>query len=192
MKKLLLATTLLGAFALSSQALAAEKWEFDAGHATILFEYNHLGFSTTYGVFRTFTGELMLDQDSPENSSVTAEIPLSSLDTFSEARDNHLMSGDFFEADVNPVITFTSTSVANVDGNTAQVTGDLSIHGTTLPVTLDVVMNKIAEHPMAKKPWTGFNASTTLKRSDYGLDKFTPWVGDEVKITISVEAMKAE
>jgi polyisoprenoid-binding protein YceI len=153
MKKVLLATTLLGAFAFSTSAIAADKWEFDSSHATILFEYNHLGFSTTYGVFRTFTGELMLDEDDPTNSSVTAEIPLSSLDTLWEKRDNHLRSPDFFDADMDPVITFTSTSVTNVDGNTAQVNGDLSIHGTTASVTLDVVLNKMADHPMAKKPW---------------------------------------
>ena len=192
MKKTLLTTTLLGAFAFSSAALAAEKWDFDASHATILFEYNHLGYSTTYGVFRTFTGELMLDQDNPANSSVTAEIPLSSLDTLWDKRDDHLKSGDFFSAGDNPVITFASTSVTDVDGNSAKVNGDLTISGTTLPVTLDVVMNKMAEHPMAKKPWAGFNATTTLTRTDFGVGKFAPWVGDDVKVTISVEAMKAE
>ena len=192
MKKTLMTSTLLAALAFSGSAFAAEKWEFDASHATILFEYNHLGFSTTYGVFRTFTGELMLDQDDPSKSSVTAEIPLSSLDTLWEARDNHLKSGDFLNADANPVITFASTSVTNVDGNSAQVNGDLTVSGTSLPVTLDVVMNKMAEHPMAKKPWAGFNATTTLKRTDFGVGKFAPWVGDEVKVTISVDAMKAE
>ena len=71
--------------------------------------------------------------------------------------------------------------------DTANITGDLTIAGTTKQVVLDAKLNKVGEHPIAKKPWAGFNATTTLKRSDFGVDKFTPFVGDEVAITISVE-----
>ncbi len=192
MKRNLLAATLLSTIAISGQALAADKWEFDPSHATILFEYNHLGFSTTYGVFRSFNGELILDQDEPSNSSVSVEIPMSALDTFWEKRDAHIHSEDFFDSTNNPIITFNSTAVNNVNGNAAEVVGNLTAKGVSVPVTLDVTMTKMADHPMAKKPWVGFNATTTLKRSDYDVDKFAPWVGDELKVTISVEAMKAE
>jgi len=123
-------------------ALAAEKYVLDASHSQVIFSYNHLGFSTTYGMFSGFEGEISFDE----------------------------ATGD----------------------NTAKITGDLSMNDVTKSVVLDAKLNKADTHPMAGKPWMGFDATTTLKRSDFGVGAFAPAVSDEVEVTISIEAMKAE
>ncbi len=181
-----LALTLTTGF--SGVSSAADAYKFDASHAQILFSYDHLGFSTTYGLISGFDGEASIDKDSLENSSVNLEISLKDLmSTGWKARDDHFLSADFFNAAETPMVTFTSTSVEPTGDDTANITGDLTIAGTTKEIVLDAKLNKIAEHPMANKPWAGFNATTTLKRSDFGVEKFTPFVSDEVAITISVE-----
>ena len=101
------------------------------------------------------------------------------------------MSPDFFGAQDGDMVTFTSTSIDVTGDNTAKITGDLTLNGMTKPVVLDAKMNRMAQHPMAGKDWVGFDATTTLVRSDFGLGKFAPHVGDEVAVQISIEAMKA-
>lgn len=183
------AAALFGALSVSAQA---EQWVLDPSHSQIVFSYDHLGFSTTYGMFSGFDGTIDFDPENPEAASVSIEIPASSLITGWDQRDSHFLSGDFFKADANPVITFTSTSVEVTGDNTANITGDLSVAGVTKPVTLATTFAGVREHPIANKPWTGFDATTTLLRSDFGMGNFAPVVGDEVSIIISVEAQPAE
>src|SRR6056297_239828 len=174
-------------------ALAApEKYTLDASHSQVLFTYNHLGYSTTYGMFSGFEGEIMFDQEDPANSSVSVAMPEMSLFTGWEKRFSHFMSDDFFGASEGDMITFASTGIEVTGEDTAEITGDLTVNGMTKSVVLDAKLNKAAMHPMANKDWAGFDATTTLMRSDFGLGKFAPAVGDEVEVMISIEAMKPE
>lgn len=190
MKPILFAAGL--ALAATTAMAAPEKYVLDSSHSQVLFSYNHLGYSTTWSMFSGFEGEIMFDQESPENSTVSVSIPLSSMMTGWEKRFEHFMSPDFFDAAEGEQITFTSTGIEVTGENTAKITGDMTINGTTKEVVLDATMNQSGEHPMAKKPWAGFSATTQLKRSDYGLEKFAPFVSDEVDVQISIEAMKAD
>lgn len=193
MKRTLLAAGFAFAVAAATSAVAApEKYMLDASHSQILFSYNHLGYSTTWGMFSGFEGEIMFDQEDPANSSVSVSMPLKSMWTGWEKRDAHLLSPDFFNANDDSVVTFTSTGIEVTGDNTANITGDLSINGVTKSVVLDAKLNTSGEHPMAKKPWAGFDATTTLLRSDFNAGNFAPFVSDEVQVQISVEAMKAE
>jgi len=183
---LALALTAAPAFA------APEKYLLDASHSQILFSYNHLGYSTTWGMFSGFEGEIMFDQEDPANSSVTVSMPVMSMLTGWEERFAHFMSPDFFGATEDEMVAFTSTAIEVTGENTALITGDLTLNGVTKSVVLDAKLNQAGDHPMANKPWAGFDATTTLLRSDYNVGAFAPFVGDEVTIQISIEAMKAE
>lgn len=191
MKNLLLAAALTGATATAAIA-APEKYALDASHSQILFSYNHLGFSTTWGMFSGFEGEIMFDQEDPASSSVSVSMPVMSMFTGWEGRFDHFMSKDFFEASEDEMVSFTSTGIEVTGENTAKITGDLTLNGVTKSVVLDATLNQVGDHPMAGKPWAGFDATTTLVRSDFGLGKFAPYVSDEVQVQISIEAMKAE
>ena len=177
----------------ASAALAeAEAYTLDSSHSQVVFSYNHLGFSTTYGMFSGFEGEIVFDEDDPANSSVTVSMPLMSMFTGWEEREEHFMSDDFFDASEGDMITFTSTSIEVTGEDTAQITGDLTMNDVTKSVVLDTTLNQKADHPMQNKPWLGFDATTTLLRSDYGVGGFAPVVSDEVEVRISLEAEKAE
>ncbi len=191
MKKILAAVALVG---LSTTAVVAapEKYVLDSSHSQVVFNYNHLGFSTTWGMFSGFEGEIMFDQEAPANSSVSVSMPLSSMLTGWQARFDHFMSKDFFEANGEEQVTFTSTKIDVTGEGTANITGDLTLNGVTKSIVLDAKLNQTGDHPMAGKPWAGFDASTTLVRTDFGLGKFAPYVSDEVPLMISIEAMKAE
>lgn len=190
MKTTLLAAA-LATFATAGLA-ASEKYVLDSSHSQVLFNYNHLGFSTTYGMFSGFEGVIMFDQEDPAASSVEVSMPVKSMFTGWEARDGHFMSDDFFGAKDTDLVSFTSTGIEVTGENTANITGDLTMNGVTKAVVLDAKLNRAGDHPMAGKPWAGFDATTTLLRSDFNVGKFAPFVSDEVQLNISVEAMKAE
>ncbi len=118
-------------------------------------------------------------------------MPVMSMFTGWEKREAHFMSGDFFGAEEGDMITFTSTSIETTGEDTAMITGDLTMNDITKTVVLDAKLNQVAEHPMAKQPWAGFDATTTLLRSEFGVGKFAPFISDEVEVKISIEAMKA-
>lgn len=176
----------------ATAATAAEKFVLDSSHSQVIFNYDHLGFSTTYGMFSGFEGEIMFDEANPAASSVTVSMPVMSMFTGWEQREGHFMSDDFFGAKEGDLVTFTSTSIEVTGDDTARITGDLSMNDVTKSVVLDAKLNKVGDHPMAGKPWMGFDATTTLMRSDFNLGAFAPAVSDEVEVTISIEAMKAE
>jgi polyisoprenoid-binding protein YceI len=193
MHHFLRATALGAALFSASAALAeAEKYMLDASHSQIVFSYDHLGFSTTWGMFSGFEGEIMFDQANPAASSVSVSMPVKSMLTGWEGRFQHFMSKDFFDAADDEMVSFASTGIEVTGESTAKITGDLTLNGVTKPVVLDAVLNKTGDHPMANKPWAGFSATTSVLRSDFGLGMFAPYVSDEVAIQISIEAMKAE
>jgi polyisoprenoid-binding protein YceI len=178
---------------LAAPAFAApEAYTLDSGHSQIVFNYNHLGFSTGTGMFAGFEGAIQFDQEDPANSSVEVAFPVRSMYTGWEARFEHLMSADFFGAAEDEMVTFKSTSIEVTGDKTAKITGDLTLNEVTKSVVLDATLNQAADHPMEGKPWAGFDATTTLLRSDYNVGLFAPFVSDEVNVKISIEAMKAE
>lgn len=192
MKTLMLATALIAAPFATSAVAAPEAYTLDSSHSQIVFNYDHLGFSTGYGMFSGFEGEIMFDQEDPAASSVNVSFPVKSMLTGWQERFDHFMSADFFDAADDEMVTFTSTAIEVTGEDTALITGDLTLNGVTKSVVLDAKLNQVGQHPMAEKPWAGFSATTTLLRSDYNVGAFAPFVSDEVEVELSVEAMKAE
>jgi len=190
MKTSLLALAIT-AFGVSAHAEPV-KYALDASHSQIVFSYDHLGFSTTYGMFSGFEGEIMFDADAPEASSVSVSMPIKSMITGWDARTTHFMSADFLNAAEDYDVTFASTGIEVTGDTTAMITGDLTLNGVTKSVVLDTVLNKNDTNPMANKPWLGFDATATVLRSDFGLGAFAPAVSDEVDLKISIEAGLAE
>ncbi|MGH1577230.1 YceI family protein [Planktotalea sp.] len=190
MKSILFAAAV--ALAGTSAFAAPEKYMLDASHSQIVFSYNHIGFSTTYGMFSGFEGEIMFDEADPAASSVSVSMPASSMITGWEKRFGHFMSPDFFGSAENDMVSFTSTSIEVTGEKTAKITGDLTLNDVTKSVVLDAVLNKSGQHPRAGKAWAGFDATATLLRSDFGLGAFAPAVSDEVDVMISIEAAKAD
>ena len=190
--KYLSAAALALTLAATNASAGPESYVLDASHSQVIFGYNHLGFSTTYNMFSGFEGEIMFDADDPSASSVNVSMPLMSLFTGWEKRFEHFMSDDFFGAQDGDLITFASTGIEVTGDNTAVITGDLTINQVTKSVSLDAKLNKADTHPMAGKPWLGFDATATVLRSDFGLGKYAPNVSDELDVIISVEAMKTE
>lgn len=188
-KRLALAS-LLAVAAFGAQA--ADKYDIDPTHTQVEFTYSHLGFSNITGRFDTVEGDFLFDPADPTKSSVSITIPVSSMSTGVAKLDEHLQKPDFFDAATFPTATFKSTGVTAAGEGQLKVAGDLTIHGVTRPVVLDVTINKIGEHPMAKVPAAGFDATTTILRSDFGVGAYVPMVGDEVRIDITVEATLAK
>ena len=186
MTRSLLATAL--AASLAAPAFAADEFTFDAGHTYIGFEIDHLGFSQTLGEFTGFDGTLKLDRETMANSSVDVTIQTASIDTDQADFDEHLRAADFFNVAAHPTMRFTSTKVEQTGENELKVTGDFTMLGQTHPVVLDVELNKIAKHPFRPTiEVAGFSATTTLDRTQWGMDKYAPAVGKDVTIRIETE-----
>lgn len=187
------APALAAALLVSAPAFAApEAFVLDPSHSQIVFSYNHLGYSTGYGMFGGIEGQIQFDAADPAASSVEVSFPVKSMLTGWQARFDHFMSPDFFDAADDEMVSFKSTGIEVTGDKTAKITGDLTLNGVTKSVVLDAVQNQYGEHPMEKKMWTGFSATTTLLRSDYGLGSFAPFISDEVALEISIEAGKVE
>jgi len=176
---------LLGA-AVSVQA-APVTYKLDPGHTMVQFSWNHFGYSNPTANFGLGEGTLVFDEQHPANSSVEVSLPLADLDTHVPALDEHLKKPDFLDADQYPVVTFKSTEVQPLGGNKFKVTGNLTVHGVTRPVVLDATLNKVGPHPMTKAPSIGFDATASIKRSDFGVGAYVPNVSDELSIRITTE-----
>ena len=173
-------------------AQAADTYTIDPTHTQVEFTYSHFGFSNITGRFDAIESEFLFDPADPTQSSVKVTIPVASISTGVEKLDTHLLSADFFDAEKYPTATFVSTGVTAAGEGQLKVAGDLTIHGITRPVVLDVTVNKVGEHPMAKTPAAGFDARTVIKRSDFGVGGYAPAVSDEVTIEITVESRLAK
>lgn len=166
----------------------ADEYTLDPAHAAVTFKVSHLGLSWTYGRFKDVSGGFSLDAANPTGNAFSLAVKVDSLDTDNGKRDEHLKSPDFFNAKQFPTISFKSTAVKPVDGG-FQVTGDLTLHGTTKPVTFNLLGGRTAEFPKGTQR-TGFSAEIVLKRSDFGMDKFKDAIGDEIYVSISFEGTK--
>jgi len=184
---------LAASLALIAAPLSATTYTLEPDYAQVVFRWSHLGFSNPAAQLSQGQGTLEFDPANPTRASVQVTIPLSTLDTGVPALDEHLRSEDFFEVAKFPTATFRSTKVEQGAGkDRLRVTGDLNLHGITKPVTLDVTVLKVGSNPRTSLPTVGFEATTTLKRSDFGLGAFVPQVSDEIKMQISSQGVEAQ
>lgn len=196
LSKTLLNTTLLSTIAgvaaltLSVTANAnVETYELDPAHTFPHFSVNHLGFSTLRGRFNTTSGVVTMDKEKG-TGSVDIVVDVSSIDTAHAKRDEHLRGPDFFNSAEFPKMTYKSTKVTIKGDNSAKVEGNLTIMGVTKPVTLNVDKISCGVHPFNKKEVCGFNATATIKRSDFGIKYGLPAIGDEITMNIEAEGFK--
>ena len=194
-----LALAALTAFA--ALPAAAAQWDLDPSHTEIGFSVRHMMVTDTRGAFEKYTGTIDIDEKDPSKSKVNVEIDVNSINTKNEKRDGHLKSADFFDAANHPKMTFKSTKITKgAKPNTYKVTGDLTIRGTTKPVTLDVTVSEEWADP---KEWggnihRGVKATGKINRQDFGLkwqtklDKGGVVAGDEVTLDINAELIKAQ
>ena len=186
----LLSAAALLAFAAAPAFAAPVTYKLDPTHTNVIAQWNHFGFSNPFANFGNVEGTLVYDAANIGNSSVQVTLPLSGLESFTPKFNEHLSSADFFDVAKFPQATFKSTSVTANGGNKFTVVGDLTIKNTTKPVTLDVTLNGAGPHPMIKKQAIGFDATTTIKRSDFGVNYMLPGIPDEMSINLFVEGVR--
>ncbi|WP_414901359.1 YceI family protein [Sphingomonas flavalba] len=170
--------------------VAAGTYQADSAHTQVAWSVNHLGFNAFHGLIGGATGTLTIDPARLADAAVSITIPVKRVVTTSTALDKHLLSPDFFDAATFPTATFRSTGVM-VDGTRAKITGVLTLRGVTRPVTLDARFVGAGANPMSKAQTVGFEATTTIRRSDFGIRFGVPAVSDEVPLAITVAFEKA-
>lgn len=171
--------------------VASGTYVIDPTHTMVLAQWNHLGFSNPSANFADAKGEIVINGDDMSQSSVNVTLPLSGLSSFSKKFDEHMASSDLFDVGKFPEARFVSTKVESTGINIYKVSGDLTIKNVAKPVVLDVTLNGAGPHPMSQAPSVGFDATATVKRSDWGLEMAAPMVSDEVKLRITTEASQA-
>ncbi len=178
--------------------MAKEKWNLDLVHSEVGFSIKHMMVSRAKGTFNQFDAVIEADVEDLTNAAIEVTIDVASINTRNEDRDNHLRSGDFFDAENHPAISFVATNIKRTDGNEYTVTGDLTIRGTTKPVTLDVIFEGQSKDPMGGATVAGFSGSTKISREEFGLtwnaalETGGVLLSDEVKINFELELHKAE
>jgi|HubBroStandDraft_6_1064221.scaffolds.fasta_scaffold112937_2 polyisoprenoid-binding protein YceI len=168
-------------------AAAQDTWQLDPAHCSAQFSVRHLGISTVRGAFTKLTGAVQYDPAAPGKSSLAATIEATSVDTRVEMRDNDLRSANFLDVQKYPTITFQSKKVEAAGAGKLKVTGDLTVHGVTKEVALDVD----GPTPPMKDPWgnlrMGASATTKINRTDFGVSGRPGVVGDDITITLDIE-----
>jgi polyisoprenoid-binding protein YceI len=183
-KSLLAASAVALAFASASAFAAPVTYTIEPSHTSVTFTWGHGGgLSRMNGKFMNAVGTVVLDEAAPATSKIDVTFAIDGINTGVAALDSHLKTPDFFDAAQFPTATFKSTKVEVTSPKTAKVTGDLTLHGVTKPVVLDVTLNKITDD----KKKAGFNAKGTIKRSEFGISRFIPAVSDEIDLEISSE-----
>lgn len=162
-------TTLLAAALFAGPALAADPWVIDKSHAHITFTADHLGFSMVHGQFRTFDAEILFDPENIAATELTVTIDAASVDTFWEARDQHVRGPDFLNVEAFPEITFVSTEVIQTGENTADIVGTLTMIGETREVIFQGTLNKLGPNPFSGTPIAGFTVTGEIVRADFGM-----------------------
>ena len=180
---------LAAALATASTAAFADpvRYTIDPSHTDVIAQWSHFGFSNPTAHFGQAEGTIVYDADDVAASSVEVTLPLAGMNSYTAKFDEHLRSSDFFAAAAFPVATFKSTSVEAVGEGKLKVAGVLTIKDNSKPVVLDVTLNKVGEN-MGGQPTIGFDATTTIKRTDFGVGMYAPAVSDEVRIRITTEA----
>ena len=188
--RLSLATLALAAASLNTAAFAApETYVADSSHTFSRFSYSHFGYSTQQSRFNKNSGKVIFDK-AAKTGSVDITIDTKSIDTGNDTFNEHIQGEDFLDTAKYPTATFKSTKVIFEGDKPAKVEGNLTLKGVTKPVTLTVTSFQAMPHPMLKKDAIGANAYTVVKRSEFNAGKYAPYVGDEVRIDLAIEAIK--
>lgn len=187
LSKLSMATALFAALAGSAIA-APVTYGVDGSHTFPRFSYSHFGYSTQLSSFKNTSGKVVFDAEA-KTGSVDITIDMKSVNTGFEDFNGHIQGEDFLDTAKFPTATFKSTKVVFEGDKPKSIEGQLTIKGVTKPVTLTVTSFQAMPHPMMKKPALGANAFTTIKRSEFNAGKYAPYVGDEVRIDIAIEAI---
>lgn len=182
---LIVACTLAGMIA--APALAAENYTIDPAHTWPVFEVNHLGFSTQRGRFNRTSGKITLDTQA-KKGSVDLTVEVASLDMGMEKWDEHMKSVEFFNVTQFPTMRFTSDKLLFEGDQVVAAEGNFTLLGTTRPITLAVSNFRCGPHPMTRKKTCGADISATIQRMQFGMAKFIPLIGNEVRISSPVEA----
>jgi polyisoprenoid-binding protein YceI len=190
----LLATPALAAGPASPDptAVTAGNYAVEPSHTRVQFSVSHMGFSDWYGDFAGATGTLSLDPKQLAASKLEISIPVASVTTTNAKLDAELKSAEWFDADKHPTIRFVATKVERTAADRANITGDLTFHGVTKPVVLDTRFNGAGINPLSKAYTIGFNATTTINRSDFGVKTYVPLIGDAVTLRISAAFERAK
>ena len=191
MKKLtkLTAALILTAAAAAPALATPETYALDANHTFPRFSYNHLGYSLQLSRFDKTTGKVVFDK-AAKTGAVDIVIDTKSVDTGSATFNEHIQGEDFLDTAKYPTATFKSSKVVFEGDKPVTVEGNLTLKGVTKPVTLTVTSFQAMPHPMMKKDAIGANAYTVVKRSEFNAGKYAPYVGDDVRIDIAIEAIK--
>lgn len=185
---LIVSALLLGNLAMINVVQAAT-YQTDPGHTFVRYSYNHFGFSNQMSRFDKVDGTVILDQQT-EKGSVDITIDMTSISSGSAKLNEHIQDEDFFNTAKYPTAHFVSHDFIFKGNALGEIKGELTIKNITKPVTLHVTSFKCALHPIIKKDACGANATTTVKRSEFGMSKYVPFVSDDVTIDISIEALK--
>lgn len=190
MKKIAALVATLAISAAAAPAFAApETYNVDSTHTFANFSYSHFGMSTQLSKFTKTTGTVTLDK-AAKTGAVDVVIDTKSVDTGYDTFNEHIQGEDFLDTAKYPTATFKSTKVVFKGDKPVSITGDLTLKGVTKPVTLTVKSFQCMPHPMLKKDACGATATAIVKRTDFNMGKYAPYVGDEVTITLPVEAIK--
>lgn len=182
------------ALVLTAGSAAADTWKVDPSHSDVGFSVRHMMISNTKGEFKKVDGSADIDEKNLTKSQVKMEIDVASIDTDDEKRDQHLVSPDFFDAAKYPKITFESTKITKA-GKGFKVTGNLTMHGVTKPVTLSATLSPVVKSPYGTMN-RGVSVTGSVNRKDFGmtwnkaLDAGGVAVGDEVKLDVELELIK--
>jgi polyisoprenoid-binding protein YceI len=172
-------------------AAQPQKVDVDLEHVAVTWSISHGGFSSVMGQFRQINkAEMTFDRKDPANSKINVEIEAASIDSNHAYRDNWIRSEAELDVWKHRTITFESTKIEKTGENTGKMTGNLTMHGVTHPVTMDVTYNKSGLHLSKKYTIDGFTAKGKLKRTDFGMKAFIPWIGEEVEFVIQLESKR--
>jgi polyisoprenoid-binding protein YceI len=175
----------------SPATVPAGTYKVEPSHTRVQFTVSHLGFTDWWGDFTGVSGSLVLDPARLAAARVEVTIPVASVSTTNATLDGELRSAEWFDAGRFPTIHFASTRVVRTGASRATITGNLTLHGVTRAVTLDARFVGAGRNPLSKAYTVGFNATTTIRRSDFGVKMDVPLVGDETQIRISAAFEKA-
>jgi len=171
------------------QSGIAQSFQVDPVHSYVIFRVKHMNAAYSYGRFNQFSGSFVIDEKNLARSSVQFEIDATSVDTNNQKRDDHLRSPDFFNARQFPKISFKSTSVRKINNTTAEIKGNLTMRGVTKPIAATVVFTGRSKNQQGKTV-VGFETTFTLKRNDFGISFAQNALGNEVRVTVSVEGVQ--
>lgn len=196
MKRVLASAVLAATFAFSAPIIAqqadhnaaqiqAGTYALDSAHTLVRFTVEHFGINEFFGTLPGATGTLSLNPKALASTKLDVSVPVASVSTTNKTLDGELVSADWFDAAKYPTMRFVSTKVVKTGANSADVTGNLTLHGVTRPVTLKATFRAAALNPMKKAYTLGFSATGAIKRSDFGVSKYVPMVSDETTIAIT-------